>query len=134
MTTSRGEIVLQLKVNEAPVAVQYFLKLVEAGYFNNTTLYFRSPDMVADDGSISEYEQTREVVIPCEPYYGSVTEGSVSLVSNTDMNVFSNKWFVVLTPDAPGNGRLNVFASVVDGIDNLHNIQDGDVVISAVKM
>ena len=122
MTTSRGEIVLQLKVNEAPVAVQYFLKLVEAGYFNNTTLYFRSPDMVADDGSISEYEQTREVVIPCEPYYGSVTEGSVSLVSNTDMNVFSNKWFVVLTPDAPGNGRLNVFASVVDGIDNLHSI------------
>ena len=134
ITTSRGEIVLQLKVNEAPVAVQYFLKLVEAGYFNNTTLYFRSPDMVADDGSISEYEQTREVVIPCEPYYGSVTEGSVSLVSNTDMNVFSNKWFVVLTPDAPGNLPLNVFASVVEGIDNLHGIQDGDVVISAVKL
>ncbi len=134
ITTTRGDIVLQLKVNEAPVAVQYFLKLVEAGYFNQTTLYFRSPDTVADDGSISEYEQTREVVIPCEPYFGSVTEGSVALVPNTDMNVFSNKWFVSLTPDAAGDGRMTVFASVVEGIDNLHGIQDGDVVVSAEKL
>ncbi|MBQ5550523.1 MAG: peptidylprolyl isomerase, partial [Bacteroidales bacterium] len=126
--------VLQLKVNQAPVAVQYFLKLVEAGYFNNTTLFYRSPDIIANDGSISEFEQTREVVIPCEPYFGTVSEGCVSLVPNTEMNVFSNKWFATLSPDVVSSFRSSVFASVVDGIDNLHAIQDGDMVISAEKL
>ncbi len=134
LKTTRGDVVLQLKVNQAPVAVQYFLKLVEAGYFNNTTLFYRSPDIIANDGSISEFEQTREVVIPCEPYFGTVSEGCVSLVPNTEMNVFSNKWFATLSPDVVSSFRSSVFASVVDGIDNLHAIQDGDMVISAEKL
>lgn len=134
LKTSRGDIVLQLRVNNAPVAVQYFLKLVECGYFNNTTLFFRSPGTVANDGSLSEFEQTREVVIPCEPFYGSVTEGCVALAPNTDMNVYSNKWYVSLMPDASTSYLSTVFASVIDGIDNLHNIQDGDVVLFAEKL
>ena len=134
LKTSRGDVVLQLKVNQAPVAVQYFLKLVEAGYFNNTTLFYRSPDIIANDGSISEFEQTREIVIPCEPYFGAVTEGSASLVANTEMNVFSNKWFVTLSPDVVYNYRNSIFAAVIEGADNLHAIQDGDIIISATKL
>ena len=134
LKTSKGDIILQLKVNQAPVAVQYFLRLVESGYFNNSTLNFASTTAVANNGSFSEFEQTKEVVIPCEPFFGTVTEGCAALTGNTSANVYANKWFVTLAPDINFNYRSSVFASVLEGLDNLHNIQDGDVVLSAEKL
>lgn len=134
LTTTKGKITLQLKVNSSPVAVQYFMRLVEGGYFSNTLLSHLTAASVTDNGSFSEFEQTKEIMIPCEPDYDAMTEGSVALTGDAEGNVFSNKFTVWLAPAVGYGCQSSVFASVVDGLDNLHNIQDGDMVISAEKI
>ncbi|MBL7838159.1 MAG: peptidylprolyl isomerase, partial [Bacteroidetes bacterium] len=50
ITTSKGEIVIKLKVNESPASVANFMKLVDSGYYNGKYFHRMVSDFVVQGG------------------------------------------------------------------------------------
>lgn len=130
IATKKGEITIKTDVNNAPIAVSNFLKLVDEGYFaksqfNNITLLY-----VENRGSLSSFDINKTVMIPSELTANEFEEGTVALNTSALNNSCTTQWFIMLTPDALSDGGSTVLGIVTDGMDAVHNINTGDEIIS----
>ena len=130
IATKKGEITIRTDVNNAPIAVSNFLKLVDEGYFaksqfNNITLLY-----VENRGSLSSFDINKTVMIPSELTANEFEEGTVALNTSALNNSCTTQWFIMLTPDALSDGGSTVLGIVTDGMDAVHNINTGDEIIS----
>ncbi len=130
VTTKKGDITIKTDVNNAPIAVSNFLKLVDEDYFdksqfNNITLLH-----VENRGSLSSFDINKTVMIPSELSQTEFEEGTVALNTSALNNSCTTQWFVMLTPDVLSDGVSTVIGIVTDGMDAVHNINTGDEIIS----
>lgn len=128
--TSRGEIVIKLKVNEAPGSVSNFLRLIKKGFFKKSIFHRVVPNFVIQDGcprgdgwggppfSIrSEFSDL---------YY---EEGSVGMAS-AGKDTEGSQWFITHSSTPHLDGRYTIFAKVVSGMEVVHKIEVGDSILS----
>ncbi|MCQ2974598.1 MAG: HEAT repeat domain-containing protein [Bacteroidales bacterium] len=134
LKTQYGNIILQLSVNTAPIAVEHFLKLIDNNYFINSMIEFPSFDIVENNGSLSTFDETKEIALPIEPSYNLMPENSIALTPISNNAVYSNRWFITLLPNNIQCYKSSVFAQVIEGSEILHNLQDGDIILDAVKI
>lgn len=130
IATKKGDITIKTDVNNAPIAVSNFLKLVDENYFdksqfNNITLLY-----VENCGSLSSFDINKTVMIPSELSQNEFEEGTVALNTSALNNSCTTQWFVMLTPDALSDGGSTVIGIVTDGMDAVHNINTGDEIIT----
>ncbi len=126
ISTNRGEITVKTDVNNAPIAVSNFLKLVDEGYFagsqfNNITLLH-----VDNRGSLSSFDTDKTVMIPSELTPVEFEEGTVALSISALNNSCTTQWFIMLVPDALSDGGASVLGTVTDGMEVVHSINTGD--------
>jgi len=129
LTTSKGNITMQLHVNEAPGSVASFVELVRQGFYNGKTFHRVVPNFVAQggcprgDGSGStDYNLRSEFG---DLRYG---EGAVGLAS-TGKDTESCQWFITHAPTPHLDGRYTIFAQVLQGMDVVHRLDIGDKIV-----
>jgi cyclophilin family peptidyl-prolyl cis-trans isomerase/HEAT repeat protein len=130
IATKKGDITVKTDVNNAPLAVSNFLKLVDEGYFAKSQFNNITSLHIENRGSLSSFDINKTVMIPSELTQTEFEEGTVALNTSALNNSCTTHWFVMLTPDVFSDGGSTVIGIVTDGIDAVHNINTGDEIIS----
>ena len=132
LTTSMGEIELELKADKAPISVANFLSYVDSGYYDNTVFHRVIPNfMIQGGGFTADMEQKKtQPAITNEADNGLLNRrGSVAMARTNVVDSATSQFFINSRDnDFLNNGARDfgyaVFATVVKGMDVVDRISD----------
>jgi cyclophilin family peptidyl-prolyl cis-trans isomerase/HEAT repeat protein len=128
--TSKGDIVLTLLVDEAPGSVANFVSLAREQYFNNKTFHRVVPNFVIQGGcNRGDGYGSEDYSIRSEFTNRRYKEGSVGMAS-AGKDTEGTQWFITHSPTPHLDGRYTIFAEVESGMDVVHAIEVGDLILS----
>jgi cyclophilin family peptidyl-prolyl cis-trans isomerase/HEAT repeat protein len=123
-----GTFELVLFTGEAPAAVVRFAHLAEAGYYNGLTIHRVVPNFVVQGGSPGANEYIGDAAfMPDEVGLWPHVRGAVG-ISTRGHDTGDAQFFVDLVDNPRLNHEYTVFAQVLNGIDVVDRILEGDVV------
>lgn len=124
--TARGEILIELYPQEAPLTVWNFTHLAEQGYFDGLKVHRVVPDFVVQDGDPRGDGAGGPVWnIPDEINPLPYREGTVGMaLAGPDTG--SSQWFITLSPQPHLDGTYTVFGQVLQGMPALQAVLPGD--------
>lgn len=128
LTTEKGEIVLELFADRAPLAVNNFVFLARQGWYDGVTFHRVLPNFVAQAGDPSGtgyggpgYVFVNEVL----PDLTFDREGLLAMAnSGPDSN--GSQFFITYAPAERLNGGYTIFGQVISGMDVLRKITPRD--------
>jgi peptidyl-prolyl cis-trans isomerase A (cyclophilin A) len=128
--TSRGEFIVDVHRDWAPVAADHFYQLVKAGYYDNNR-FFRiagSPHIVqwglnGDPSITGKYQQKG---IPDEPRIVSNTPGTIAFAKAQAPNSRTTQLFINIGDNSAGldSQGFAPFGKVVEGMDVVEQLND----------
>jgi len=128
METTRDTIELDLYPQHAPLTVNNFVFLVREGFYDGLTFHRVIKDFVIQGGdptgrgSGGPGYRFRDEVIGNPLTH----EAGVISMANAGPNTNGSQFFITHTPQPHLNGRHTVFGRVVNGMDVVYAIQQGD--------
>jgi peptidyl-prolyl cis-trans isomerase A (cyclophilin A) len=132
MTTSMGDIVLELYPNKAPKTVDNFLQYVRDKHYDNT-IFHRVMDgfMIQGGGFTADFEQkTTRAPIPLETQNGLKNDrGTIAMARTANPNSATSQFFINVVNNAmlnapnPDGYGYTVFGKVLQGMDTVDKIK-----------
>jgi cyclophilin family peptidyl-prolyl cis-trans isomerase len=133
--TSKGVMIMMLKVNEAPASVCNFLKLVDQGYYNGKYFHRMVPNFVVQGGcprgdgwGSLDWNQRSELSGTSTYHTGSVGLASVGKDSE------GVQFFISHTYAPHLDGRYTIFGDIIKGLQVISNLQVGDQILKIERM
>lgn len=136
MSTSKGDIKLELFAEEAPATVANFVNLVNRGYYDNLTFHRVIPDFMIQGGCPQGtgtggpgYRFGDE----CSPTRRHDAPGKLSM-ANAGPGTNGSQFFITHIPTPWLDGKHTVFGAVVDSSDQdvVDAIVVGDTITGVV--
>ncbi len=133
-SASGGSFVVRMRGDIAPITAARVLDLVDRGYYNGTGWHRAEHDFVIQGGSPGENEY-----VGASPFFidelGTVphVRGTIGM-STRGHDTGDGQWFVNLRDNLRLGKDYTVFAEVVDGIDVVDGIMEGDVIASIARV
>ena len=126
LRTTRGDVVMELLPEEAPLTVWSFATLAEEGYFDQLSWHRVVPDFVVQTGDPrGDGMGGPGYTIPDEINPVSYDAGVVGMaLSGPDTG--GSQWFITLSPQPHLDGTYTVFGRVVRGQHILSRLREGD--------
>lgn len=133
LKTNKGDIVIQLDAEKAPVTVENFKKYVGAGHYNGTVFHRVIADFMIQGGGFAKQgeklveKKTREEIVN-EGQNGLKNEvGTIAMARLPDPNSATAQFFINVANnknlDFPKNGGYAVFGKVIEGMDVVTQIK-----------
>jgi peptidyl-prolyl cis-trans isomerase B (cyclophilin B) len=128
LTTTLGEIIIQLNAEKAPVSSANFLTYANEGFYNGTIFHRVIPDFMAQGGGFDTSFNQKAVHAPIKNEADNGlknTRGTLAMARTNDPNSATAQFFINLKD----NGFLNhtgknasgwgyaVFGEVIEGMD-----------------
>lgn len=130
LTTSKGEVIIRLLVEEAPGSVANFMQLADKNYFNGKYFHRVVPNFVAQAGcNRGDGYGSEDYSIRSEFSTRRYQEGSIGMAS-AGKDTEGTQWFITHSPTPHLNGKYTIFAEVVSGMEVVHRLQVGDSIVS----
>lgn len=125
ITTSKGDIVVELFENEAPNTVANFVELVEKGFYDGTPFHRVIGGFMAQGGDptgTGTGGPGHAIACECEaPNARKHFMGTLSM-AHAGKNTGGSQFFLTFVPTEHLDGRHTVFGRVIDGFDVLPKI------------
>jgi cyclophilin family peptidyl-prolyl cis-trans isomerase len=125
LTTTKGEITLELFENEAPQSVANFLTLVKEGFYNGSPFHRVLPVFMAQGGAKTDDGQGGPgYTIRCECYEPDARmhfRGSLSM-AHAGKDTGSSQFFLTFVPTTHLDGKHTVFGRVIEGMEVLGDL------------
>lgn len=128
MSTSKGEIVLELYPQHAPQTVNNFVFLAQQGFYNGTVFHRVIPNFMVQGGDPTGtgrggpgYRFADEVKDNPLKH-----ESKVLSMANAGPNTNGSQFFITHAPQPHLDGRHTVFGKVTTGADVVDAIAQGD--------
>lgn len=127
--TTRGEAIVELFPEEAPVTVWNFVSLAEDGYYDGLKVHRVVPDFVVQDGDPrGDGTGGPGWTIPDEINPLHYREGTLGMaLSGPDTG--GSQWFVTLSPQPHLDGGYTIFGRVSSGMQVFQQMQPGDRIV-----
>ena len=129
LTTTGGEIVIELFENEAPQAVANFISLVKKGFYSGVPFHRVLPGFMAQGGDPTGTGSGGPgYSIRCECHgqnYRHHFRGSLSM-AHAGRDTGGSQFFLTFVPTSFLDGRHTVFGRVIEGMDIAAGIQRRD--------
>jgi cyclophilin family peptidyl-prolyl cis-trans isomerase len=126
LTTSKGDIVVELFENEAPGAVGNFISLVEKGFYNGLVFHRVLEGFMAQGGCPNgDGKGGPGYTIRCECYQDNARKhfrGSLSM-AHAGKDTGGSQFFLTFVPTAHLNGKHTVFGRVIEGMEVLAKLR-----------
>ncbi len=126
LTTTKGEITIELFENEAPQSAANFITLVKQGFYNGSPFHRVLSKFMAQGGAkTDEGEGGPGYAIRCECYrpdYRRHFRGTLSM-AHAGRDTGDSQFFLTFVPTPHLNGRHTAFGRVIEGLDVLANLQ-----------
>jgi cyclophilin family peptidyl-prolyl cis-trans isomerase/HEAT repeat protein len=126
LKTSKGDITLQLYVEDAPGSVANFVQLLEKDFYNGKFFHRVVPNFVAQGGDPrgdgwggTDYTIRSDFA---DLHYLEGTVGMASAGKDTE----SCQWFITHNYVPHLDGRYSIFARVISGFEVVHKLQISD--------
>ncbi len=126
--TTKGDVVIQLYADKAPMTVNNFIFLAKEGWYNNAPFHRVIPGFVAQTGDPSGtgyggpgYTFSNEV----DPSLRFDKEGVLGM-ANAGPDSNGSQFFITYGPEPALDGSYTVFGQVVSGMDVVTNLQARD--------
>ena len=134
MTTSNGEIVIDLAARYAPKTVNNFVFLANEGFYNGVVFHRVINNFVIQGGDPTGtgrggpgYTFEDEVDPKKNPLKH---ETGVLSMANAGPNTNGSQFFITHSPQPHLDGRHTVFGKVTSGMDVVNAIRQGDQILS----
>lgn len=126
--TDHGKVVIELFENEAPKTVANFEKLINEKFYDGLSFHRVIKGFVAQGGCPNGTGTGGPgYTIPCEtkgnPHKHE--RGSLSM-AHRGLNTGGSQFFIVYEPQPHLDGMHTVFGKVIEGMDAVDKIQQGD--------
>ncbi|MBI4284590.1 MAG: peptidylprolyl isomerase [Chloroflexi bacterium] len=131
METNKGKLVLELFARDVPVTVNNFVFLSREGFYDGTVFHrvIKDPPFVVQGGDPTGtgsggpgYKFADEIT---EHKHGT---GTLSM-ANSGANTNGSQFFITYAPQPHLDGKHSVFGKLVQGMDVLQKIEQGDKII-----
>ena len=127
--TERGNMILELFASDVPNTVNNFVFLANDGFYDGVTFHRVVPGFVAQGGDPTGTGRGN-------PGYSFADEfsehthltGALSM-ANSGPDTNGCQFFITFTPQHGLDGKHSVFGQLIDGMDVLEQIEQGDVII-----
>jgi len=133
--TNKGNITLQLFVEDAPGTVANFLQLTDSGFYDGKFFHRVVPQFVIQGGCPRgdgwgglDWTQRSEF-----SNYQSYKEGTAGIAS-AGKDTEGVQFFITHCPTPHLDGRYTIFARVVDGTDVVNQIEVGDRMVKVERI
>ena len=127
--TEKGDLVLELFASDVPVTVNNFVFLVREGFYDGTTFHRVIAEFMAQGGDPTGtgaggpgYKFDDEFT-----KHTHVT-GALSM-ANSGANTNGSQFFITYAPQHHLDNHHSVFGQLVEGMDVLKQIKNGDAII-----
>ncbi|MGQ9547921.1 MAG: peptidylprolyl isomerase [Roseiflexus sp.] len=134
MTTSKGEIVIDLAARYAPKTVNNFVFLANEGFYNGVVFHRVINNFVIQGGDPTGtgrggpgYTFEDEVDPKKNPLKH---ETGVLSMANAGPNTNGSQFFITHSPQPHLDGRHTVFGKVTGGMDVVNAIRQGDQILN----
>jgi len=134
MSTSLGDIKIELYEDKAPVSVKNFLAYVKSGHYDGTIFHRVIPNFMIQGGGFDKEMQQKPTQAAIKNEAGNGLEndtGTLAMARTNDVNSATAQFFInVRDNDAlnhrdnsPGGFGYAVFGRVVEGMDIVRKIE-----------
>ncbi len=126
LRTAKGDIVIAIFTNSAPVAAQNFLDLARAGFYDGTPFHRIVPGFMIQGGDPTGTGYGGPgYTFPDEPFAGSYTPGTVAM-ANAGPDTNGSQFFIVVGPQAAALPHAyTIFGTVTSGLGVAEQIAAG---------
>ena len=103
LTTSAGNIELELNSQKAPISVDNFLKYVNSGFYNNTTFHRVIPGFMVQGGGFNEQMQQKQPNPPIKNEADNGlrnTRGTIAMARTADQDSATSQFFINVADNA----------------------------------
>ena len=129
ISTSKGDIELELYTKAAPKTVDNFLSKIEKGFYNNLTFH-RVEDWVIQGGD-PDGNGTGGGTMPTELNDLTFSVGSLGIARGGDINLSNDSQFFIVKKDANWlDKEYTNFGKVKSGLDVVNKIEIGDKILT----
>ncbi|WP_216639100.1 peptidylprolyl isomerase [Flammeovirga sp. SJP92] len=129
ISTSKGDITIQLKVEEAPATVAMFVDLIEKKFYDSLYFHRVVPNFVVQGGDPrGDGFGGLETTIPSEFSYLKYKVGSLGIAS-AGKDTESCQFFMTEVATHHLDGRYTIFAEIVNGVAVMKSLEYGDQII-----
>ena len=127
--TEKGDITLELFPNEAPGTVANFEKLANKGFYDGLTFHRVIPDFVIQGGCPNGNGTGGPgYTIKCETEGNPHKHGTGALsMAHAGKDTGGSQFFITHSPQPHLDGVHTVFGRVIEGMDVVYKIRQGDV-------
>ena len=127
--TEKGNLVLELFASDVPMTVNNFVFLARDGFYDGLTFHRVVPGFVVQGGCpIGDGTGG-----PGYRFDDEITEhthvAGVLSMANSGANTNGSQFFITYTPQHHLDGYHSVFGQLIEGMDVLERIEQGDVMI-----
>jgi peptidyl-prolyl cis-trans isomerase A (cyclophilin A) len=132
MTTSKGDIILELDRGRAPVSVKNFLGYVNDGFYKGTIFHRVMDGFMIQGGGFAQDMKRKETKSPIANEWQNGLKndiGTIAMARTSDPNSATSQFFINVNNNAsltppPGRGvGYAVFGKVVAGMDVVNAIK-----------
>jgi peptidyl-prolyl cis-trans isomerase B (cyclophilin B) len=125
----KGNLVLELFASDVPITVNNFVFLARDGFYDGTTFHRVEPGFVAQGGDPTG----TGTGTPGYQFDDEITDhthvtGALSM-ANSGANTNGCQFFITYAPQHHLDGHYSVFGQLIEGMDVLERIEQGDVMI-----
>ena len=129
ISTSKGDIEVELYLQAAPKTVENFLKKAGEGFYNNKT-WHRVEDWVVQGGD-PKGDGTGGGDMPTELNDLTFSLGSIGIARGPDININNDSQFFIVKKDSSFlDKQYTNFGKVTVGMDVVNNISIGDKILN----
>ena len=128
METEKGDLVCELFAADVPVTVNNFVFLAQEGFYDNTTFHRVIAGFMAQAGDPTA-TGTGNPGYKFEDEFSAHKHGTGALsMANAGLNTNGSQFFITYEPQPHLDGKHSVFGQLVEGMDVLEAIKQGDVI------
>lgn len=131
--TSKGDILVELNVKEAPLSVTNFIQLAKSGFYNGLTFHRVVPNFVVQGGDPTGtgtggpgYVLPAEIKLP--HIEGALAWARLPDHANPQKKSSGSQFYITLEKIPYLDGEYTVFGRTVSGMNVVKGIEQGDVI------
>ncbi|HZM24368.1 MAG TPA: peptidylprolyl isomerase [Anaerolineales bacterium] len=117
--TEKGDVVIQLFADKAPITVNSFIFLARNGWYDNITFHRVIPDLFAQTGDPSGTGKGNPgyyIITEIDPSLSFTIPGMVAMV-NSGPDTSGSQFFITYGPATQYDGQYTIFGQVLRGME-----------------
>ena len=130
--TQKGNLVLELFAKDVPVTVNNFVFLAGEGFYDGSTFHRVIPGFMAQGGDPTGTGMGNAGYRFNDEFTKHTHEAGTLSMANSGPNTNSAQFFITYTPQHGLDGKHSVFGQLIEGMDVLEKIKNGDTIIRII--